>query len=139
MKNTASTLWSNSISKRSRTATDSIGTMTPVTEQLTIEQLLALHPWPAEYKSDKKIERLWVYDLPGSPQALWPFISDTSRMNRALGTAEMTFAERDGKLYGASKAGGVKHDWLEVPWDWVAEHWLTSVRLYERGFMRVNY
>jgi class 3 adenylate cyclase len=60
-------------------------------------------------------------------------------MNRALGTAEMTFTERDGKLYGSSKAGGVKHEWLEVPWNWVAEQWLTSLRIYERGFMRVNY
>jgi class 3 adenylate cyclase len=104
-----------------------------------MEQLLELHPWPAEYKGDKKIERLWVYDLPGSPQTLWPFISDTSRMNRALGTAEMTFWERDGKRFGSSKAGGVKHEWLEVPWNWVAEQWLTSLRIYDRGFMKVNY
>lgn len=113
--------------------------MGPVTAQLTLEQLLALHPWPAEYREDKKIERLWVYDLPGTPQALWPFISDTSRVNRALGTAEMTFWERDGKRYGSSKAGGVRHEWLEVPWSWVAEQWLTSTRIYERGFMRLNY
>jgi class 3 adenylate cyclase len=104
-----------------------------------MEQLIALHPWPAEYKADKKIERLWVYDLPGTPQLLWPYISDTSRMNRALGTAEMTFVEREGKRYGSSKAGGVKHEWLEVPWNWVAEQWLTSLRIYERGFMKVNY
>jgi class 3 adenylate cyclase len=116
-----------------------IGTMMPVTAQLTMEQLLELHPWPADYKGDKKIERLWVYDLPGTPQALWPFISDTSRMNRALGTAEMTFSERNGKRYGSSKAGGVKHEWLEAPWNWVAEQWLTSLRVYERGFMKVNY
>jgi class 3 adenylate cyclase len=113
--------------------------MSPVTGQLTIEQLLALHPWPTEYKADKKIERLWVYELPGTPQDLWPFISDTSRMNRALGTAEMTFVERDGKRYGSSKAGGVRHEWLEVPWNWIAEQWLTSTRIYERGFMKVNY
>ncbi len=104
-----------------------------------MEQLLELHPWPAEYRTDKKIERLWVYDLPATPQLLWPFISDTSRINRALGNAEMTFVERDGRRYGSSKAGGVKHEWLEVPWSWVAEQWLTSTRIYERGFMRVNY
>lgn len=102
-------------------------------------ELLELHPWPKEYAADKKIERLWVYDLPGTPQTLWPFISDTSRMNRALGTAEMTFWEKDGKRHGSSKAGGVKHEWLEVPWSWVAEQWLTSTRIYEKGFMRVNY
>jgi class 3 adenylate cyclase len=106
---------------------------------LSIEQLLALHPFPDDYAKLKRIERLWVFDLPGTPAALWPFISDTSRMNRALGTAEMTFVEKAGKRYGSSKAGGVKHEWLEVPWCWVAEQWLTSTRLYERGFMKVMY
>jgi class 3 adenylate cyclase len=106
---------------------------------MTKSQLLELHPWPAAYADAKKIERLWTFDLPGKPSELWPFISDTSRMNRALGTAEMTFVERDGKVYGSSKTGGVRHEWLEVPWSWIAEHWLTSVRIYERGFMKVTY
>jgi class 3 adenylate cyclase len=102
-------------------------------------QLLELHPWSAEYAKARKIERLWVFELPASPATLWPFVSDTSRLNRALGTAEMTFAERDGRLFGSSKTGGVRHEWLEVPWSWVAEHWLTSTRVYERGFMKVSY
>jgi class 3 adenylate cyclase len=102
-------------------------------------QLLELHPFPRELSSEKRIERLWTFDLPGTPASLWPFISDSSRMNRALGTAEMTFIERDGKRYGSSKAGGVRHDWLEVPWSWVAEQWLTSTRIYVRGFMKVMY
>src|SRR4051812_43683574 len=108
-------------------------------DALTKEQLLALHPWPAEYAKEKRIDRLWTFDLPGTPAALWPFISDTSKLNRALGTAEMTFVEKEGKRYGSSKNGGLKHEWLEVPWNWVAEQWLTSLRIYERGFMRVNY
>lgn len=107
--------------------------------ELTLQKLLELHPWPKQFADEKRIERLWVYDLPGTPKDLWPFIADTSRMNRALGTAEMTFFEKAGKRYGTSKAGGVRHEWLEVPWNWVAEQWLTSTRIYERGFMRVNY
>src|SRR5271169_2333743 len=95
---------------------------------LTKAQLLELHPWPKEHADAKKIERLWIFDLPGTPAALWPFISDTSRLNRALGTAEMTFVEKHGKRYGSAKPGGVHHEWLEVPWNWVAEQWLTSTR-----------
>ena len=102
-------------------------------------QLLELHPWPAEFAKHKRIERMWTFDLPGTPRDLWPFISDTSRMNRALGTSAMTFSEKDGKRYGSSKTGGVTHEWMEVPWNWVAEQWLTSTRIYERGFMRVMY
>jgi class 3 adenylate cyclase len=106
---------------------------------LTKAQLLELHPLPPELANGKLIERLWIFDLPGKPAELWPFISDTSRMNRALGTSEMTFVEKAGKRYGSSKAGGVRHEWLEVPWNWVAEQWLTSTRIYERGFMKVMY
>ncbi|MEJ7602159.1 MAG: DUF5939 domain-containing protein, partial [Kofleriaceae bacterium] len=54
-------------------------------------------------------------------------------MNRALGLAEMKFEERDGKRHGSSKTGGIRHAWTEDPWDWVANQWLTSLRVYERG------
>ncbi|MFT3696349.1 MAG: DUF5939 domain-containing protein [Kofleriaceae bacterium] len=106
---------------------------------LTIGQLLELHPFPAEFAKQKRIERLWTFDLPGTPAALWPFISDTSRMNRALGTAEMKFVEKDGLRHGSSKTGGLVHEWVEVPWNWVAEQWLTSTRIYDKGFMKVMY
>jgi class 3 adenylate cyclase len=103
---------------------------------MTITQLLELHPWPAEWAQDKRIERLWIHEVPGTPEALWPFLSDTSRMNRALGTAEMKFEERDGKRWGTARPGGIRHEWVELPWNWVANQWLTSLRVYERGFFR---
>jgi class 3 adenylate cyclase len=106
---------------------------------LTAEELLAIHPYPEAWAAEKRIERLWVFDLKGTPEALWPHIADTSRMNRVLGTAEMHFEERDGKRWGTAKNGGVRHDWLEVPWDWVANQWLTCLRIYERGFMRAMF
>src|SRR3569623_121843 len=108
-------------------------------EPLTVAQLLELHPFPEDFAKQKRIEKLWVIDLPGTPAALWPFLSDTSRMNRALGTAPMTFVEKNGRRHGSSKAGGVQHEWVEVPWNRVAEKWLTSTRIYERGFMKVMY
>jgi class 3 adenylate cyclase len=103
---------------------------------LTTAQLLELHPWPVEWASHKRIERMWVHDLAGTPETLWPLLSDTSRINRALGTAEMTFVEIDGKRHGFAKPGGVRHEWVEVPWNWVANQWLTSLRIYRRGFFR---
>ena len=113
--------------------------LVPKPQQMSMGELLALHPWAPKYATAKKIERLWVFDLPGKPAELWPFISDTSRMNRALGTAEMTFVEKDGKRHGTAKNGGVLHEWLEVPWNWVSEQWLTCTRIYTRGFMTVMY
>lgn len=108
-------------------------------EPLTITQLLALHPYPAPWASANRSERFWTMDLPCAPEALWPYIADTSRMNRALGLAEMTFEERDGKRWGRATQAGVRQEWWEVPWNWVANQWLTCTRIYERGFMRVVY
>lgn len=105
-------------------------------EPLTVAKLLELHPWPSEWASANKIERLWSFDVAGDPEALWPHISDTSRMNRALGTAEMTFTEKDGKRHGKARPGGVQHEWVEVPWNWVANQWLTSLRIYSKGFFK---
>ena len=106
---------------------------------MTTAQLLERFPFPEGWADAKRIERVFIYDLPGTPEALWPFIADTSRMNRALGLSEMTFVEKEGKRWGSSKNGGVRHEWLEPPWNWVAEQWLTAVRLYDRGFMKVMY
>lgn len=106
---------------------------------MTAAALLALHPYPEPWAAEKRIERLWVFDVPGGPETLWPHIADTSRMNRVLGTAEMTFEERDGQRWGTARNGGVRHEWLEVPWNWVANQWLTCLRIYERGFMRAMF
>jgi class 3 adenylate cyclase len=51
----------------------------------------------------------------------------------------MTFEERGGKRWGTARNGGVLHEWVEVPWNWVANQWLTCTRLYDRGFSKVMY
>jgi len=107
----------------------------------TVEDLLVLHPWPAvaAQAGERRLEWFWHYDVPVAPDDLWRVISDTSRMNRSLGVSEMKFEERGAVRWGTSRAGGVRQEWIEVPWTWVAGQWLESVRLYERGFARAVY
>ena len=102
----------------------------------SLDEWHRLHPWPKGQPAPE-IEYLWHFDVAAPPEEIWRVIADTSRMNRALGTARFTFEDRDGRRIGRSRAGGVKHEWTEVPWNWVAGQWLESVRLYDRGFMRV--
>ena len=108
-----------------------------MSEPLSLEQLLRLHPWPAKYGDGKRQDYLWVFELTAAPEAVWRVTSDTSRLNRALGTSELHFYERDGQRFGWSKNAGVRHEWLEVPWNWVAGEWLECVRVYDKGFPRV--
>ncbi len=104
----------------------------------TLDDWHRLHPWPAHHGAERpSIEYLWHFEVAAPPDELWKLIADTSRINRALGTAEMQFVPRDGKLIGSSRNGGVRHEWWEEPWDWVAGQWLSNVRVYERGFMKL--
>jgi class 3 adenylate cyclase len=105
----------------------------------TVDEILANHPWPPEYAAERRLEWLWRFDVPAPADALWRVVADSSRVNRSLGVSEMAFEERDGVRWGTSKPGGVRHAWIEVPWDWVAGQWLTSVRRYERGFSKAVY
>jgi class 3 adenylate cyclase len=111
--------------------------MDAVDKLLSTDELLALHPWPAKFASEKRLEWMWHIDLPCDSKSTWRLISDTSRLNRALGFAEMHFEDRNGERWGTARNGGVHHEWLEVPWDWVAGQWLTCTRIYKRGFSKV--
>lgn len=105
----------------------------------TVDELLALHPWPKAYAAEPRLQWLWHFELPLSVKQLWPIVADSSRMNRALRVSEMKFEDRDGLRHGTSRPGGVAHAWVEVPWNWVEGQWLESVRVYERGFSKVVY
>lgn len=106
---------------------------------LSKEQFLLAHPWPSEYAQHKRLEWFWHFDVELSASELWRLVSDTSRMNRALKVSEMKFSERDGVLWGTSRPAGVFHEWMEVPWNWVSERQMDSVRIYTHGFSKVVY
>ncbi|MFO0674641.1 MAG: DUF5939 domain-containing protein, partial [Polyangiaceae bacterium] len=100
---------------------------------------LARHPWPEEaLRQGRPLDCLWHFEVAARPEELWPFVSDTSRMNQAMGVSRMHFEERDGRLEGSSVNAGVEQRWVEVPWVWVAEREIESTRLYSRGFARVG-
>lgn len=106
---------------------------------LTKEQHLREQPWPSEYAQHKRIDWFWHVDIDLSVSELWKLVSDTSRMNRALQVSEMKFEDRQGVRIGTSRPAGVFHEWIEVPWNWVAERQMSSVRIYKHGFSKVLY
>jgi class 3 adenylate cyclase len=106
---------------------------------LTVDELLALHPWPPGQEGGPRLERFWSVDVPLPPEDVWRIVADSSRLNRKLGLGEMKFEDRGAVRWGSARTGGIRHEWIEVPWSWVAGQWITSVRLYERGFSRATY
>ena len=98
--------------------------------------LLATHPWPSEYAEARKLEWRWTVDVPAPADRMWPLLADLSRLNHALRLPAMTFEERDGARIGRARYTGVLHEWIEVPWNWVAGRWYELVRIYRKGSMR---
>ncbi len=103
-----------------------------------MESLLRDHPWSEdELAKGRPLDYLWRFDLSLSPDELWPYVIETSRLNRSIGVGEMKFDEVNGVLHGSSRNAGVRQEWIEVPWDWVAGRTLTSVRRFSRGLAHV--
>ncbi len=102
----------------------------------TIADLLSAHPWPREFAEARRLEWLWTIELEAPPHVLWPILADVSRMNRVLGLPKMAFVEKEGVRWGSARYTGVKHEWQEVPWNWVAGRWYELVRVYRKGSMR---
>ena len=104
---------------------------------MTPAEMRALHPPPPDVgTAGNLLESTFSFDLPAPIDAVWALVSDTSRINRALGLGEMRFEERQGTLHGSTSHFGLEQAWIEVPWAWVAGSHLTSLRRYSRGMAR---
>ncbi|MCS6984739.1 MAG: adenylate/guanylate cyclase domain-containing protein [Leptospiraceae bacterium] len=101
---------------------------------MDLDHFLKLYPWPQEYAREPKVEWLWDFFLPISPETLWPHIIDTSSFNRLLGLNEMHYREEAGKLWGKSKTALFLLSWQEVSWEWEYLKGLNNARIYDRGF-----
>ncbi|MBX2798855.1 MAG: adenylate/guanylate cyclase domain-containing protein [Myxococcales bacterium] len=73
----------------------------------------------------------WFVGLP--PDALWPHLADTSRVNRSLGVPRATFREVEGHRRGRSTYFGVDVHWDEPPWEWVQHQHFVLTKDYDRG------
>jgi class 3 adenylate cyclase len=79
----------------------------------------------------------WSFHLERTPpEALWPWISDTSALNAQLGLPLMEFEEREGARWGSMGSGWLRHEWREIPWEWQNERFLRAERHYTRGLAR---
>ena len=95
------------------------------------------HPWPEKYRAlGRPREWLWSFDLPGRPEDLWPFLTDTARTNRASGLAEMHYSEKNGELHGWHRTAGMRHEFVER-WQWTAPTRAELVREYSTGLARL--
>ncbi|MFK7991315.1 MAG: protein kinase [Sandaracinaceae bacterium] len=78
------------------------------------------------------------WTLGSTPEALWPHVSNTERLNRAAGLDDVSWSHHpDGDGYvkteGRFRAAGMELRWRENPFEWVEPRRLGVVREYSSG------
>lgn len=80
-------------------------------------------------------EGLYIIHLKVTPQEIWPFVSDTSRMNKELGFGPREETEINGETHVSTVTLGKKEAWIEKPWIWVHDNELQNHRVFKKGWM----
>ena len=79
----------------------------------------------------------WKWTLKTPPEKLWPYVSNTDRLNRAFGLSPVDFTDletdegvaRTGKM----SALGMAIEWQEFPFEWVKNKEHSVFRWYRSG------
>jgi len=66
---------------------------------------------------------------------LWAVLSDTSRMNKAMGLQPRHDTEVNGKRIVRTTMLGQEQEWVELPWTWIINKDIIHERHYKKGLM----
>lgn len=116
---------------------------------------MALHPQPPACDPDKVLRYQFVWELNASPQQLWPYVSNTERLNRAAGLPAVQFTSAEGgegawgqdpdttsppqhlparpRRFGRFRKAGITVAWEEYPFEWVEMRRMGGLREYSQG------
>lgn len=88
----------------------------------------------------------FTWDLQATPGQLWPHVSNTERLNRAVGLSSVQFTDQPspgasaadglkprGRRFGAFRKVGLTIGWEEHPFEWVEGRKLGVLREYHSG------
>lgn len=78
------------------------------------------------------------WELESSPEQLWPHVSNTERLNRAIGLPAAEFkteANEEGVVerFGRFRAAGLENAWQEHPYEWIEGKRLGVLRVFHEG------
>ena len=118
-----------------------------VIEQLCdgVAQLITAHPAPPIHKASRIVTYAFEWELAASPEALWPFVSNTEKMNRATGLEPVRFELEaiktkpgDTLTTGSQRAAGglVNLKWREHPYEWIEGSRHVVLRVFDAGLLR---
>lgn len=98
---------------------------------------MMLHPLTPASHGLEILEFSFSCALTSSPGQLWPFISNTDRINHALGLlikyTTRTDPVRGVERFAESKIAGQKIVWQEHPYEWIEGRRLSVLREFSTG------
>ena len=99
---------------------------------------LPLHPALPEAEPGRVLAFDFEWQLESPPQALWPFVSNTDRLDRALGFAPVRYSlnvdpELGVRRFLEGTTLGRREVGEELPYEWVEGRRLGVVRQYSHG------
>jgi serine/threonine protein kinase/class 3 adenylate cyclase len=102
---------------------------------------LVVHPRIPPCDSAKVVEFDWTWQLEASPQQLWPHVSNTERLNRAIGLEAPRFTKEVGsdgsvKRIAHVRAAGMDLVWQEHPFEWIEGRRFGVLREFSKGPFR---
>jgi len=102
--------------------------------------LLSAHPAPPVVKPQLVQTYALEWELEASPEQLWPFISNTEKINRATGLAPVRFEveaiEGATVTTGNNRVAGLTLKWREHPYEWIEGNRHVVLRVFEKGVLR---
>jgi serine/threonine protein kinase/class 3 adenylate cyclase len=102
---------------------------------------LPMHPLLPDAEPGRVLAFDFSWDLDAPPRALWPFVSNTDRLDRALGFGAVRYTLKFDPALGVRrflegrKAGTIEAG-EEFPYEWVEGRRLGVLREYSRGPFR---
>jgi eukaryotic-like serine/threonine-protein kinase len=101
---------------------------------------IEVHPARPVTPPERVVQIAFEWTLKSTPEALWPFVANTDRLNRAVGLPPAAFerSEQSGDVItqGANRVAGVSLRWREHPFEWVEGRRWGVLRVFDRGVLR---
>ena len=99
---------------------------------------IRMHPILPDHDSAEVRTYELVCELKSSPQVLWPYVSNTERVNRAVDLPAVDFSIKkapNGEVqqFGSVKFLGMDMQWREHPFEWVESTSMSVLRQLNRG------
>ncbi len=102
---------------------------------------VAVRPMLPVHDATSVVGNVMTWELRSPPEQVWPYVSNTERLNRAIGLPPVEYrVERDPqggvRRWGTVRLAGLAMSWEEHPFEWVEGRRMSVLREFTGGPFR---